>query len=165
MEPLDFTNLNPRASTHRGLADPSIGDFTQSPLEELSFNPVKHHEHMVAGTLRADAGSDYDSNGFSRRTLREITADLEHDGFRPGAIILPAGGRQLFDGVDLNRQFGDAGSISFYGWDVVELETDAVLDCEGFVVGEDALSVPEFAPAKVLVRHPRGVAHYRFGGE
>ena len=171
MDPTDLLGsrrLNPRTDTYRGLADVSIEDVSvdMDALADLSFNPVEHHERMVVGTLREDAGCEYESDGFSRRTLREITDDLRRDGHRPGAIVVPHDGTDLFDGLRINRYDGsvDMADVTFYDWHVTELSTPDVLDGEAFVVAENAVTDPEHAPVEILVRHPRGVAHYDFGG-
>lgn len=147
---------------------PSVHDFAPDlSLGNLSFDPIRNHETQVAGILRSDAEREYESSGFSRRMLREIIHDLRDAGHRPGAIIVPADGTDLFDGQDLHRagECTEITGVTFHGWDVVELHTDGVLDGEAFVIGENALAEPRVAPVPVLVRHPSGVAHYRFGGE
>jgi hypothetical protein len=134
---------------------------------DLSFNRVEHHERMVVGTLREDAGNERTDDAFSRRTLREITQDLRHDGHRPGAIIVPHDGTDLFDGARLqySGESTHVTDVNFHGWSVVEVTTPDVLDAEAFVIGEDALTVPAHAPVPMLVRYPDGVTHYRFGGD
>jgi hypothetical protein len=134
---------------------------------DLSFNPVEHHERMVVGTLREDAGNEHTDDEFSRRTLREITQDLRHDGHRPGAIIVPSDGMELFDGARLQHTDDSPGvsDVNFHGWSVVKVTTPDVLDAEAFVIAEDALTVPAHAPVPMLVRYPDGVTHYRFGGD
>lgn len=162
-DPIGSKRFNPRMDTYQGLAD--AGDFElELPLEDLSFNPVEHHERMVVGTLREDAGREYESDGFSRRTLSEIIHDLQHDGHRPGAIIVPYEGTDLFDGARLQYpgESTDVTGVNFYGWGVAELKTPDVLDGEAFVVAEDALTTPRHAPTQILVRHRDGVARYTF---
>lgn len=165
-DPLGSRALNARMDTYRGLADVSVADYDiHMPLEDLSFNPVEHHERMALGTLRSDAGREYDSDEFSRRTLRRITQDLRHDGHRPGGIIVPD--LSLFDGDRLASE-GECTAVTgvnFHGWSVAPVETEGVLDGEAFVFGEAALTRPEHAPAQILVRHPDGVARYVFGGD
>jgi hypothetical protein len=168
-DPLGSRRLNPRNDTYQGLADVSIEDFNVDvdALADLSFNPVAHHERMVVQTLRDGSGREYDSGGFSRRTLREITQDLRHDGHRPGAILVPYDGTDLFDGDRLHYT-GESTAVTdvnFHGWPVSELKTPDVLDGDAFVIAENALTNPTVAPVDVLVRHPDGVAHYRFGGD
>jgi hypothetical protein len=158
--------LNPRRDTFRGLADVSLDDFSvdTDALADLSFNPVEHHERLVVGTLRSDAGREYESDGFSRRTLRTIVDDLRHDGHRPGAILVPYDGTDLFDDARLQhpQENTSVEFVNFHGWGVKELKTPDVLSGEAFVIGENALLRPRHAPAQVLVRHPDAVARYTF---
>jgi hypothetical protein len=55
--------------------------------------------------------------------------------------------------------------VNFHGWPVSELETPDVLDGEAFVIAEDALTEASYGACPVVIRHPDGVAHYRFGGD
>ena len=161
--------LNPRRDTFRGLADMSLDDFSvdTEALADLSFNPVEHHERLVVGRLRSDAGREYESDGFSRRTLRTIVDDLRRDGHRPGAILVPYEGTDLFDDLSTSYPSAAVGEnappiVTFHGFAISELTTPDVLSGEAFVIGENALLRPRHAPAQVLVRYPDAVARYTF---
>jgi hypothetical protein len=137
----------------------------QIDLGDISFDPTARYERSLIDALHDDSGREYATDGFSRRTLREITQDLRHDGHRPGAILVPYDGTDLFDGERLHYtgESTTVTDVTFHGWAVSELKTQNVLDGEAFVIAENALTKPTVAPVAVLVRHPDGVAHYRFG--
>ena len=47
----------------------------------------------------------------------------------------------------------------------MQIEGHNIGSNEAFVIAEDALTEASYGACPVVIRHPDGVAHYRFGGD